>query len=64
LPDGVTILRVHPVHPGIEEPSRSFYVYPGGTIPRIGVEIANRRGNRRIVRIDPMTGVPQIEHPQ
>lgn len=63
MPEGVTIERVHPVQPGIEEASRHFYVYPGGTVPRIGVEVANRRGARRIVRVDPMTGVPQVTQP-
>jgi hypothetical protein len=34
---------------------------PGGAIPGIGVQIANRRGGRRIVRLDPMTGFPRVE---
>jgi hypothetical protein len=34
---------------------------PGGVPPRIGVELRNSRGSRRIVRVDPITGVPQIE---
>jgi hypothetical protein len=40
---------------------RRFVVYPGGTVPRLGVEIASSRGVRQIVRIDPITGVPQVE---
>lgn len=59
LPDGVQIQRLHPALP--DETKRVFYVYPGGTIPRIGVELANRRGSRRLVRVDPTTGVAQIE---
>ena len=62
MPDGVIIAHVHPSLPeGLEEPRRVFYVYPGGTIPRIGVELANRRGARRLVRVDATTGVAQIE---
>jgi prepilin-type N-terminal cleavage/methylation domain-containing protein len=62
MPDGVTIVRIHPVPPdGSEERARIFYLFPAGAIPRIGVEIANRRGARRIVRVDPTTGVAQIE---
>ena len=62
MPDGVTIHRLHPPLPDMtEETKRVFYVYPGGTIPRIGVELANRRGARRLVRVDPTTGVAQIE---
>jgi len=34
---------------------------PGGTVPRIGIEIANRKGTRRLVRVDPMTGVPEVQ---
>ena len=40
---------------------RRFYVYPGGTAPRIGILIANRNGAQRMIRIDPITGAPQIE---
>jgi hypothetical protein len=62
MPDGVTIHRLHPALPDMtEETRRIFYVYPGGTIPRIGVELANRRGSRRLVRVDPTTGIAQIE---
>jgi hypothetical protein len=62
LPDGVKIERVHPPIPGLEEePERSLVLYPGSAIPRFGVEIVNRRGNRRIVRVDPTTGVPAVE---
>lgn len=62
LPDGVLMQRLHPALPdATEETKRIFYVYPGGTIPRIGVELANRRGARRVVRVDATTGVAQIE---
>jgi prepilin-type N-terminal cleavage/methylation domain-containing protein len=64
LPEGVTIVRVHPPLPeGSEEPVRKFYLFPAGAVPRIGIEIANRRGARRIVRVDPTTGVAMIERP-
>jgi prepilin-type N-terminal cleavage/methylation domain-containing protein len=59
LPDGVTISRVLPENP--EETDRRIYLYPGGTVPRIGVEITNARGAKRIVRVDPVSGVPEIE---
>jgi hypothetical protein len=38
-------------------------VLPGGTVPRLGVVLANVRGDRRLVQIDPITGVPRIERP-
>jgi hypothetical protein len=34
---------------------------PGATVPGIGIQIANTRGARRIVRLDPMTGFPRVE---
>lgn len=65
LPDGVEIAAVLPPlphqSPYQSEDVRRFMLYPGGTVPRFGVEIVNRRGSRRIVRVDPATGVPQVE---
>jgi type II secretory pathway pseudopilin PulG len=43
-----------------DEPRR-FLVYPGGSVPRIGVEIANRSGLRRMISVDPVTGTPRSE---
>ena len=40
---------------------RAFYIYPGGTVPRVGVLLANHNGAQRLVRIDPITGAPRIE---
>ena len=64
LPDGVRITAVYPPLPE-EDPNapRRFVLLPGGTAPRIGIELRNRRGARKIVRVDPMTGVPRIEIP-
>jgi prepilin-type N-terminal cleavage/methylation domain-containing protein len=62
LPDGVKITRVLPEYPGEAEGApRRILLHPGGTVPRIGIEIQNRRGMRRIVRVDPITGVPIVE---
>lgn len=52
MPTGVTVQTDHRV-----------FLYPGGTVPRIAVELANQRGAKKIVRIDPRTGVPEIEIP-
>ena len=46
---------------GEEEQARSIVLYPNGAIPRFGVEIASPKGIHRIVRVDPITGVPQVE---
>ena len=62
LPEGITMARIVPEAIGLD-PSlpRTFFVYPGGAAPRIGVELRDRRGSRRFVRVDPVTGVPIIE---
>jgi hypothetical protein len=63
LPPGIS---VRAVWPALTEPSdepRRFLLQPGGVPPRIGIEIANKRGARRIVRLDPITGVTRIEQP-
>ena len=61
MPDGVTISKIHPDSFSHEESARSYVLYPGGTIPRFGVEIMNRKGAHRIVRVDPITGIPEVE---
>jgi prepilin-type N-terminal cleavage/methylation domain-containing protein len=64
LPDGVTIARIHPAELGaLDDRERSFVLYPGGAVPKIGVEIQNRRGARRLVQVDPITGAPRITVP-
>jgi len=63
MPDGVRILRIFPIIPGFDEKARSIVLYPGGAVPRFGLELVNRRGVHRIVRVDPTTGVPIIERP-
>jgi prepilin-type N-terminal cleavage/methylation domain-containing protein len=61
LATGVHIVSVLPASPAEDGEPRRFVLYPGGTPPRIGVEMANVRGARRIIRIDPITGVPEVE---
>jgi type II secretory pathway pseudopilin PulG len=61
LPDGVTVQAVLPPLPAGGDGSRRFLVLPGGTVPAIALELVNRRGMRRLVRLDPITGVPQID---
>jgi type II secretory pathway pseudopilin PulG len=63
LPDGVRITGIYPEIAGATDGNRSTILYPGGTAPRIGIELANRRNDRRMVRVDPITGAPIIERP-
>ena len=61
LPEGISITHVLPELPEQPDGPRSFLLYPGGTVPRIGVQLINRRNVERIVRVDPITGVPRVE---
>jgi prepilin-type N-terminal cleavage/methylation domain-containing protein len=61
MPEGVSIESVLPNEPGAESAERRIILLPGGTAPGIGIQIANRRGARRIIRLDPATGFPRVE---
>jgi type II secretory pathway pseudopilin PulG len=58
-------LRILSVQPGLaadaaeQGGTRRFLIYPGGTVPKITIEIGNSTGRKRLVSIDPVTGVPQ-----
>ncbi len=52
MPPGVTIAGDQP---------RQFLVFPGSSPPRVAILLVNRRGDRRAVRIDPVSGAPLIE---
>jgi hypothetical protein len=47
----------------MEGERRRLLVFPGGSPPRVAVELANRRGDRRIVRVDPVSGATMILKP-
>ncbi len=64
LPDGVRIEEVLPKLTEDESAPRRFLLIPGGTPPRITIRIGNLRGVRRLVRVDPTTGMPQVEMPE
>lgn len=61
LPEGVSIVSVLPSIPGDQRLPRAFLLLPGGAAPRIGVLLGNARGDRRVVRVDPVTGIPLVE---
>ncbi len=61
MPEGVSIANLHPVAFAGDEPERSVLLYPGSAPPRIGLEIRNRKNERRLVRVDPTTGIPAVE---
>jgi len=61
LPDGVLLDAVLPKTEDDEQGVRRIILMPGAAAPGIGVQLANRRGSKRIVRLDPMTGFPRTE---
>ena len=61
MPDGVMIEAVFPDIPGEGEGGRHLLLLPGATAPAIGVQLVNRHGSRRLVKLDPMTGFPRVE---
>jgi prepilin-type N-terminal cleavage/methylation domain-containing protein len=50
LPEGIAIAGDQP---------RRFLLMPGGAPPSLDLDLSNTRGAHKIVRIDPVTGVPQ-----
>ena len=58
MPDGIVI---DAVLPKTEETEYRLVLMPGASVPGIGIQLANSRGGRRIVRLDPMTGFPRVE---
>ena len=61
LPEGIAIEAVLPRNPDDPQGARRLILMPGASVPGIGIQIANSRGKRRIVRLDPMTGFPRVE---
>jgi prepilin-type N-terminal cleavage/methylation domain-containing protein len=66
LPEGISIVQVLPPLTEDQDPGlrRDFVMYPGGTVPPLGLQLINRRNVQRVVRVDPVTGVPRVEAPQ
>lgn len=61
MPEGVTIERVFPLIPNLDENlPRQFVIHPGGTVPHIALQLKNRRDVRRVVSVDPITGGAQV----
>jgi prepilin-type N-terminal cleavage/methylation domain-containing protein len=61
MPEGVRIEAVLPKETDEEDAPTRLILLPGASVPGIGIQIVNRRGSRRIVRLDPMTGFPHVE---
>ncbi len=64
LPEGYSIQAVLPAAEVNPDEPRRFLLYPGGAVPRIGIEIANRAGAKRMVSVDPFTELTRAEKVQ
>lgn len=61
LPDGIAIDAVLPRDGDNPDGVRRLILMPGASVPGIGIQLANRRGGKRLVKLDPMTGFPRTE---
>jgi prepilin-type N-terminal cleavage/methylation domain-containing protein len=61
LPDGILIDAILPRTDDEADGIRRLILMPGASVPGIGIQLANKRGGKRIVRLDPMTGFPRTE---
>ena len=63
IPAQVHIVSVLPALPNMIDPgeTRHFLLYPGGSVPGIGIEISTLQGHKRLVSVDPVTGSPRSE---
>jgi prepilin-type N-terminal cleavage/methylation domain-containing protein len=62
LPDGITAQVAGA--PGGDDPQTAGRILfmPGGAVPAVAIGLSNQHGGRRIIRLDPMTGAPHVEH--
>ena len=61
LGDSIQITKITPPAEVSADEPRTFLLYPGGSVPGIGIEISNKSGRKRMVAVDPITGVPRSE---
>jgi prepilin-type N-terminal cleavage/methylation domain-containing protein len=63
LPEPFHITAIRPEAEVSPDDPRRFLMYPGGTVPRLGIEITGKDGKKREVNVDPLTGMPRNEFP-
>jgi prepilin-type N-terminal cleavage/methylation domain-containing protein len=63
IPAQIHIVSVQPALPNSMDPQepRHFLLYPGGSVPGIGIEISTLLGRKRMVSVDPISGSPRSE---
>jgi prepilin-type N-terminal cleavage/methylation domain-containing protein len=64
VPEPVHIVGILPSVMSETSPEpRRFLIYPGGSAPRIAIELANANGGRRRISVDPLSGFARVEAP-
>jgi len=61
LPEPFHITAIRPTAEVSPDDPRRFLMYPGGTVPRLGIEITGNDGKKREIIVDPLTGMPRSE---
>jgi prepilin-type N-terminal cleavage/methylation domain-containing protein len=61
IPEPLRITDILPHIPTNGDEARRVLLYPGGAVPRIGIELSTPQGRKRTVTVDPITGVPQAQ---
>ncbi len=61
LPEGIVIEATLPPLPDEADLTRRILIVPGGATPGIGIQLVNKHGSRRLVKLDPFTGFPRVE---
>jgi hypothetical protein len=64
MPDGIIIEGVLPKDENDTEPFHRLILMPGASVPGLGIQLINSHKNRRVIRLDPMTGFPRVETPK
>lgn len=62
LPQGMKIAKILPEIVYADPTAvRRFLIYPGGSVPQVGIDIMNSRGRVRRVALDPLTGAVRAQ---
>jgi prepilin-type N-terminal cleavage/methylation domain-containing protein len=62
MPEGIQVEAVLPKVQDDPEEARRLILMPGASVPGIGIQLANHRNGKRLIRLDPMTGFPRIQN--
>ena len=61
VPEGITMRPIAAL-PSEDAAGVSRWLFmPGGAVPAVAIQLSNRHGGTRTVRLDPMTGYPRVE---